>query len=108
MALRTRRYLVSRNASHPTQWNCRIRIATGPVIESLVEFQKYVYDVVGPAPNLAARLESLSAAMEITLGGDSYNLIRDEFIISERGQVEVKDFGLQTLYTLESQTGSKV
>ncbi len=87
---------------------CRIGIATGPVIGSLVGSQKYVYDVFGPAPNLAARLESLSAPMQITLSEDTYALIRDDFIISERGQVEVKGFGTQTLYTLDGQTGSKV
>ncbi len=108
VALRMRRYLVRRNASHPVQWNCRIGIATGPVIGSLVGIQKYVYDVFGPAPNLAARLESLSAPMQITLSEDTYALIRDDFIISERGQVEVKGFGMQTLYTLDGQTGSKV
>jgi class 3 adenylate cyclase len=108
VALRMRRYLVRRNASHPTQWNCRIGIATGPVIGSLVGIQKYVYDVFGPAPNLAARLESLSAPMQITLSEDTYALIRDDFIISERGRVEVKGFGTQTLYTLDGQTGSKV
>ena len=108
VALRMRRYLTRRNASHPTQWNCRIGIATGPVIGSLVGIQKYVYDVFGPAPNLAARLESLSAPMQITISEDTYTLIRDDFIISERGQVEVKGFGTQTLYTLDGQTGSKV
>lgn len=108
VALRMRRYLTRRNESHPTQWNCRIGVATGPAIGSLVGIHKYVYDIFGPAPNLAARLESLSESMQITVSEETYKLIRDDFIIVERGEVEVKGFGTQLLYTLEGQTGSRV
>jgi class 3 adenylate cyclase len=108
VALRMRRYLARRNASHPTQWNCRIGVATGPVIGSLVGIQKYVYDVFGPAPNLAARLEAFSEPMQITLCEETYKRMGDEFRVSELGEVEIKGFGKQTLYTLEGQTGSQV
>jgi len=108
VALRMRRYLARRNASHPTQWNCRIGVATGPVIGSLVGIQKYVYDVFGPAPNLAARLEAFSDPMHITLCEDTYKRMGGEFKASELGEFEIKGFGKQTLYSLEGQAGSKV
>ncbi len=108
VALRMRRYLTRRNASHSTQWKCRIGIATGPVIGSLVGVQKYVYDIFGPAPNLAARLEAHSEPMKITLAEDTYGLIRDQFVISELGEAEIKGFGTQTLYSLDGQLGSRV
>jgi len=103
VALRFRRYIERRNAAHPTEWLCRIGIHTGPVIGSLVGVQKYVYDVFGPAVNLAARMEQLSEPMQITLCEETALALRDEFQLTERGEVEVKGFGRQTLYTLEGE-----
>jgi class 3 adenylate cyclase len=100
VALRMRRYLERRNASHPVQWRCRIGIATGPLIGSLVGIQKYVYDIFGPAVNLAARMESLCEPMQILLPADMQRTIRDEFVFEERGDVDVKGFGTLRLYAL--------
>ncbi|GGC10270.1 hypothetical protein GCM10011352_40940 [Marinobacterium zhoushanense] len=103
VALRMRRYLEKRNAAHTNQWKGRIGINTGPVIGSLVGIQKYVYDLFGPGVNLAARMESLSEPMRITLNEATYELIKDEFICSEREEVDVKGFGPMTLYFLEEE-----
>lgn len=100
VAVRMRRYLEKRNASHPTQWLCRIGLHTGPVIGSLVGVQKYVYDVFGPAVNLAARLEATSEPMQITLVEETYRLIGDTFNAAPRGEQEIKGFGTQRLYAL--------
>jgi class 3 adenylate cyclase len=103
VALRLRRYLGRRNASHSTQWKCRIGVATGPLIGSLVGVQKYVYDVFGPAVNLAARLESLSDPLQITVCEATYERIREDFIVTERGAMEVKGFGPINLFSLEDE-----
>jgi adenylate cyclase len=105
IALLFRRYLERRNASNPRQWQCRIGINSGPVIGSIVGVQKYVYDIFGPGVNLAARMETLSGPMEITLCEEMYRLIRDDFRFEERGQVEVKGFGTKRLYTLVDEIG---
>jgi len=107
VALRIRRYIRKRNASHPQKWHCRIGINTGPVIGSIVGVQKYVYDIFGPGVNLAARLEALSEPMEITLTADTWTLIRDDFLCTEREEVEVKGFGRQRLYTLEDEVPTR-
>jgi class 3 adenylate cyclase len=103
VALRMRRYLERRNQAHSQQWRCRIGINTGPVIGSLVGIQKYVYDLFGPGVNLAARMESHSEPMRITLCEDMYELIKDDFVFAERGEEEIKGFGTKTLYYLESE-----
>jgi adenylate cyclase len=103
VALRMKRYLEKRNAAHTEKWLCRIGINTGPVIGSIVGIQKYVYDIFGPGVNLAARLEALSDPMQITLCEDTYDLIRDDFLCSELGEVEIKGFGVKKLYSLESE-----
>jgi adenylate cyclase len=101
VALRMLRYIERRNSAHHEAWHCRIGINSGPVIGSLVGVQKYVYDIFGPGVNLAARMESLSEPMRITISESTYQLIKDDFICSERGEFEVKGFGSIPLYFLE-------
>jgi class 3 adenylate cyclase len=103
VALRMRRYLDRRNASRPESWLCRVGIDSGPVVGSIVGVQKYVYDIFGPGVNLAARLEALSDPMQITMSEKTYALVRDEFVCSEIGEVEVKGFGTQRLYSLDGE-----
>ena len=62
VALRMRRYIERRNASHPTPWFCRIGLHTGTVIGSIVGVQKYVYDIFGPAVDIAARMRTAGGA----------------------------------------------
>jgi adenylate cyclase len=101
VALRMLRYIERRNTAHPEAWHCRIGINSGPVIGSLVGIQKYVYDIFGPGVNLAARMETLSEPMRITISEETYQLIKDDFHCEERGEFEVKGFGTKTLYFLE-------
>lgn len=101
VALRMLRYIKRRNATHSEPWHCRIGTNTGAVIGSLVGVQKYVYDIFGSGVNMAARMETLSEPMRITISEHTYALIKDDFECSERGEFEVKGFGTQTLYFLE-------
>ena len=100
VALLMVRYLERRNTSHHQKWRCRVGIASGTVIGSIVGVQKYVYDIFGPGVNLAARMEALSDPMEITLSDDMYALIETEFRVEDRGVVAVKGFGERQVYTL--------
>jgi class 3 adenylate cyclase len=101
VALRMLRYIERRNSAHPEAWHCRIGINSGPVIGSLVGVQKYVYDIFGPGVNMAARMESLSEPGRITISESTYELIKEDFACSERGEFEVKGFGTQMLYLLD-------
>ncbi|MEN8195523.1 MAG: adenylate/guanylate cyclase domain-containing protein [Pseudomonadota bacterium] len=99
------RYLNRRNDTHKQQWRARIGINSGVVIGSIVGVQKYVYDIFGPGVNLAARMETFSEPMEITLCEDMYDLIRGDFELTERGEFEVKGFGTKRLYNLDGGRG---
>ena len=101
VALRMKRYLDRRNSSHPTQWYCRIGIATGPVVGSIVGIQKYVYDIFGPGVNLAARLEGLCEPMQILVNEEAFELIGDGFVFTELDEVDVKGFGSQRVFSLD-------
>jgi adenylate cyclase len=102
-ALRMRRFLEKRNTSSANRWQCRIGIGHGPAIGSIVGIQKYVYDIFGPAVNLAARLEQLCEPMQILVGPDTYERIRDDFVLRSIGAVEIKGFGVQEIYSLEDE-----
>jgi adenylate cyclase len=101
VALRMLRYIERRNSAHHEAWHCRIGINSGPVIGSLVGVSKYVYDIFGPGVNLAARMETLSEPMKITVSENTYALLKDDFIFSERGEFDVKGFGTTALYFLD-------
>jgi class 3 adenylate cyclase len=73
------RYLSRRNETHPIQWHCRIGIATGAVIGSVVGVQKYIYDVFGPAVSQALRLRTHAAPMTILAGSVIAGLVGDRF-----------------------------
>lgn len=101
VALRMLRYIERRNSAHPEAWHCRVGINSGPVIGSLVGIQKYVYDIFGPGINMASRMETLSEPMKITISESTYQLIKNDFMCTERGEFEVKGFGTNKLYFLE-------
>ena len=57
-ATRFVRYLDRRDLSHPHKWECRLGIASGAVVGSVVGIQRNVSDTFGPAVNLATRLQA--------------------------------------------------
>jgi adenylate cyclase len=101
VALRMKRYLERRNTSHREAWLGRIGLHSGPVVGSIVGVQKYVYDIFGPGVNLASRMEALSDPMQITISSETHELIHEEFLCTDLGEVEVKGFGTQRIYSLD-------
>lgn len=101
-AIRFRRYLERRNQTHPNRWRCRIGLASGAVVGSVVGVQKYVYDVFGPAVNLAARLQNHAEPMEIVLDGALADSLPDGFPIEQLGPSAVRGFGERRLARLQA------
>ncbi|WP_340117613.1 adenylate/guanylate cyclase domain-containing protein [Pelagibius sp. 7325] len=100
LALLCLRYLKRRNETQKITWRCRIGLAPGPVIGSVVGIQKYVYDIFGPGINLASRLEALAGPMEVLLSEEMHPRLRAHFQIEERGEVELRGFGRRRIYHL--------
>ena len=103
VALRMRRYVERRNASHATAWPCRIGLHTGAVVGSIVGVQKYVYDVFGPAVDVASRLDDLARPMEILVSEGCARLLQDRFVLQRRGPAAVEGFGTMELWSLEEE-----
>lgn len=87
-AVRFVRYLEQRNASHPIHWHCRIGLASGPVIGSVVGVQKYIYDVFGPAVMQAGRLRDVVSPMKIAADVSIAGKLDDRFLTRVTGALE--------------------
>jgi adenylate cyclase len=99
-ALRIRRFLDRRNTTATNRWSCRIGLGHGPVIGSIVGVQKFVYDIFGPAVNMASRLEALCDPMQILMASGMAEQLQDDFVLVSLGQHEIKGFGRQQVYQL--------
>ena len=66
----------------------------------MVGIQKYVYDIFGPAVNLAARMEQLAQTMEIHIDKTTHDLIKESFSCAEKGEMELKGFGTVETYSI--------
>ncbi len=99
-AIRFIRYLERRNKSHPHQWHCRIGLASGAVVGSVVGIQKYVYDIFGPAVNLATRLQEFSDPMQISVQNEVAKTLREEFELETIGEKNIRGFDTQEVWRL--------
>ena len=102
------RYLERRNASHPNQWHCRIGLASGPVVGSVVGVQKYVYDIFGPAVNLATKLQELAEPMQISVENAVAVALRGQFEFDELGERDLHGIGRQTVWRLNASRSDKL
>ncbi|MES0825437.1 adenylate/guanylate cyclase domain-containing protein [Ruegeria sp. SCP11] len=101
-AVRFLRYLERRNESHPHKWQARIGLGTGAAVGSVVGIQKYVYDVFGPAVNIASRLQVFANPMKIVAPEEMKFALIDEFQVSDLGPVDIKGMGEMELINVTS------
>lgn len=86
-------FIKKRNEGSVHKWNIRVGVNSGSVIGGIVGVKKYIYDVFGDAVNTASRMESNSFPMRINVSESTYNLVKDSFEFTDRGEVEVKGKG---------------
>ena len=95
------RYLKRRNQTHEHTWEARIGIATGSVVGSVVGVQKYIYDVFGPAVNLASRLRDHAEPMQIIACDLAIASSDRDLLIEDLGDAELMGFGRRRLQRVE-------
>ena len=99
-AIRFLRYLERRNESHHHKWQARIGLGTGAAVGSVVGVQTYVYDVFGPAVNLAARMQTYANPMKIVCPAEMKVELIDGFQLDDIGRYEIKGMGEMDLCTV--------
>ncbi len=79
-------------------FDIRIGIHSGSVIAGVVGVRKFAYDIWGDAVNTAARMEQTSEAGKINISEATYEMVKDKFSCTYRGERDVKGKGLQKMY----------
>ena len=101
-AVRFLRYLERRNQSHQYKWRARVGLGSGAAVGSVVGVQKYVYDVFGPAVNMAARLQVFAHPMKIVAPVSMKFDLVDGFQLDDIGTYDIKGLGDVELMNVES------
>jgi class 3 adenylate cyclase len=79
----------------------RIGIHTGPVIAGVVGIRKFVYDIWGDTVNLAAQMEQRGEVGKINISGNTYALVKGDFLCTYRGKIPAKNKGEIDMYYVE-------
>jgi len=82
-------------------FDIRIGIHTGSVVAGIVGVKKFAYDIWGDAVNSAARMEQNSETGKINISQSTYDLVKDNFACTYRGEIEAKNKGMMSMYFVE-------
>ncbi|MEM6973851.1 MAG: adenylate/guanylate cyclase domain-containing protein [Pseudomonadota bacterium] len=96
-AVRFLQYLERRNRSHRFTLRARVGLASGKAVGSVVGIQRYVYDVFGPAVNMASRLQTRAEPMTVLAHAGMRDDLIDEFRLTDYGTHEIRGFGPEPL-----------
>jgi class 3 adenylate cyclase len=79
----------------------RIGIHSGEVVAGIVGVKKFAYDIWGDTVNTAARMESNSEPGKINISQTTYELVKDKYTCTYRGEIEAKNKGMMKMYFVE-------
>jgi adenylate cyclase len=81
----------------------RIGIHSGSVVAGVIGTKKFIYDLWGDTVNTASRMESTGVPGRIQVSEATYQLLKGQFELEERGEIEVKGKGKMRTYLLGKQ-----
>lgn len=84
-----------------TRFDIRIGINTGPVVAGVVGNKKFAYDIWGDTVNIASRMESNSEPGKINISDNTFQLIKDQYKCTYRGEIDAKNKGMMKMYFVE-------
>ena len=102
-ALAAREVFDSLRTKYQLNTGLRIGIGSGEVIAGVIGQTKFCYDLWGEAVTLAARMESHSISKHIQVSQFTYEMAKNKFHFSPRGEIPVKGLGQTRTYWLIGQ-----
>ncbi|MDM8531649.1 adenylate/guanylate cyclase domain-containing protein [Anaerolineales bacterium HSG25] len=100
MALDIQKAMLLLNQENSQNLTVRMGIHTGPVVAGVIGIKKFSYDVWGDTVNLASRMESHGIPDKIQVSEQTYELLKDKYLLDERGTIDVKGKGNIKTYLL--------
>ncbi len=80
----------------------RIGINSGTVVAGIVGVKKFAYNIWGYTVNIAARMKQYGEDGKINISQNTYELLKDEFTCTDRGDIEAKNKGKMKMYFVEA------
>lgn len=87
--------------AHLPPLRLRIGINSGPIVAGVVGLKKFIYDLWGDTVNVASRMESNGLPGQIQVTEATYELLKDHYTFTDRGEIPIKGKGLMRVYLLE-------
>jgi class 3 adenylate cyclase len=98
-ALQIQHYMLNRRKEFGDKtFEVRIGIHSGSVVAGIVGVKKFAYDIWGDTVNTAARMEQNSEPGKINISQTTYELIKDHFNCTYRGEISAKNKGDLSMY----------
>jgi class 3 adenylate cyclase len=87
-------------------FDIRIGINSGPVVAGVVGTKKFAYDIWGDTVNVAARMETMSEPGKVNISETTYELVKDHWNCTYRGEIQVKNRGSMKMYFVHNTPGN--
>jgi adenylate cyclase len=101
MALEMLTALADLNQERGLKLSMRIGLNSGPVVAGVIGSRKFTYDLWGVTVNLADRVQSSGLPDRVNVSAGTYELLKNDFRLTERGTVDCKGIGQVRTYLLE-------